>query len=268
MMGTTGVALIALICNLAPLYIAHNPLISNLRMRLAAPDWFSKGWTGNIFGCDPLGRDVLTRVLMGGRVSLLIAFTVVFFTAIIGAVIGLVSGYFGGLVDSILCRIGDIFMSVPTLLLAVCIVAVLGNSFFNLIITMLITSWVVAARCVRGVVFTVKNQEFIQAERVLGASTARILFKQVFPNTLTPLIIQETQHFGGIVLMESAMSFLGLGIPYPTPSWGNMIADGRDYITQAPWVVMVPGIALMLTVLAFNFFGDGLRDILDPKNTD
>ena len=268
MIGSIGIIIIVLACVLAPLYCVHDPEVSNLAMRLKAPDWFSKGWNGYILGCDPLGRDVLTRVLMGGRVSLFVAFSVVAITCIVGAAVGLVSGYYGGMVDMIISRLGDIFMSIPQLLLAICIVAVLGTSFFNLITTMVITSWVIAARVIRGQVLSCKNSDFIRAEKVLGASGPRILFNQILPNTLTPLIINETQHFGGVIMAEAAMSFLGLGIPYPTPSWGTMIADGREYITRAPWVVMVPGIALMLTVLSFNFFGDGLRDILDPKNKD
>lgn len=268
MIGFCGICVIALLCFLAPLYCVHDPTISDLTMRNSAPEWFSNGWHGHILGCDMLGRDILTRMLYGGRVSLFVAIAVVACTVILGATIGLIAGYYGGMVDMILTRVGDVFMSVPSMLLAVCIIAVLGSNFFNLIFTMTITSWVVAARMVRGQVLTCKNSDFIRAEVVMGAKGPRILFKQILPNTLTPLIIQETQHFGGVIMAESGLSFLGLGIPYPTPSWGTMISDGRAYLTSAPWVVMAPGIMLMLTVLCFNFFGDGVRDVLDPKNKD
>jgi ABC-type dipeptide/oligopeptide/nickel transport system permease subunit len=211
---------------------------------------------------------ILTRMMYGGRVSLFIAVAVVACTVILGATVGLIAGYYGKFVDMVLTRVGDIFMSIPPMLLAICIIAVLGTNFFNLIFTMTITSWVVAARMVRGQVFTCKNSDFIRAEVAMGAKGPRILFNQILPNTLTPLIVQETQHFGGVIMAESGMSFLGLGIPYPTPSWGTMIADGRAYLTSAPWVVMAPGLMLMITVLCFNFFGDGIRDVLDPKNKD
>lgn len=268
MIGFCGICIISLVCLLAPLYCVHDPAASDLTMRNAAPEWFANGWSGHILGCDMLGRDVLTRMLYGGRVSLFIAVAVVACTVVLGATVGLIAGYYGGMIDMLLCRIGDVFQSIPSMLLAVCIIAVLGSNFFNLIFTMTITSWVVAARMVRGQVLTCKNSDYIRAEVVMGAKGPRILFNQILPNTLTPLIIQETQHFGGVIMSESGMSFLGLGIPYPTPSWGTMISDGRAYLTSAPWVVMAPGIMLMITVLCFNFFGDGIRDVLDPKNKD
>lgn len=163
-------------------------------------------------------------------------------------------------------RLCDILMATPGLLLAVCVVAVLGSNFVNLIIVLSITGWVRYARLVRGNVLAIRNSEYIQASRVLGAGNAHIILTQVLPNITTPLIIQASQQFGNVILIEAGMSFLGVGVPISTPSWGGMISAGREYIATAPWVVIAPGVALMITVLAFNFLGDGLRDVLDPKN--
>jgi ABC-type dipeptide/oligopeptide/nickel transport system permease subunit len=233
-----------------------------------APEWFSKGFSGHVFGCDALGRDVLARLLMGGRISLLISLSVVIITTVIGLILGLISGYYGGIVDMILMRICDIMMSIPALLLAVCVVAVMGGSVPNLIVVLSLTGWIMMNRVVRSTSLSIRNTEFVKAARVLGMRDIRILFTEVLPNVVSPIIITGTQAFGGVILAEASMSFLGLGVPLPTPSWGTMISDGREYIAAAPWVVIVPGILLMLTVLSINFIGDGLNDIFNPKNED
>ena len=183
-----------------------------------------------------------------------------------GTLVGLITGYFGGIVDMIIMRIGDVLMSIPQLMLAICVVAVLVTSMTNLIFTLSVVSWVSTARLVRSVVLRMKHQEFISASKVLGANTWRILWKELFPNTITQLMIAASSFFGGTILVETNLSYLGMGVPVPQPSWGNMISDGRQYLAAAPWVVMAPGVALMLTVLAFNFIGDGIRDVFDPKN--
>ena len=246
--------------------MVHDPIKSNLRLRLQPPDYFSKGWSGNILGTDPLGQDVLTRLLIGSRVSLYISFTSVIITAIFGTMLGIIAGYYRGIVDNIIMRIGDIQVSIPHTVLAMAIMAVLGNSVNNLIMVLIFTRWVQYARVVRGNVLSIRNTEYISAARVLGASSSRIMFKEILPNVLTSLIIVMSQQFGQAILTESALSFLGLGVPPPAPSWGVMIADGREYIATAPWVVLSSGVALMIAVLAFNFLGDGVRDVLDPKN--
>ena len=215
-----------------------------------------------------MGRDVLTRLLLGGRTSLLIAFSVVLITTILGLIIGLLAGYYGGIADLILMRICDIMMALPTLLLAICVVAVMGSSITNLVVVLSITGWIMVARVVRSTVMSIRDCEYVKAARVLGIPNSKIILKEVLPNVISPVIITATQAFGGMILTEASMSYLGLGVPAPSPSWGAMISDGREYIATAPWVVIVPGIALMLTVLAFNFLGDGLNDILNPKNKD
>ena len=215
-----------------------------------------------------MGRDVLTRVLIGGRASLLISFSVVIFSTIMGVVLGLMAGYYGGIADTIIMRFCDIMMATPALLLAVCVVAVLGSDYSNLILVLILTNWVMIARVVRGVVLTIRSSDYVNAAKLMGASNAWIMASEVLPNTLTQVIISATQNLGVVILTEASMSYLGMGVPLPTPAWGTMLSDGREYISTAPWIVIVPGIVLMLTVLSFNFFGDGVRDILDPKNKD
>lgn len=266
--GLVGVILIVGISVLSPMMVVHDAELSDLTRRLLKPEWLSKGWQGFTMGTDPLGRDVLTRVLIGSRASLFIALSVVTVTLVIGTAMGLVAGYYGGITDTVIMRLCDIILATPALMLAICIVAALGCNFFNLIIVLIITSWVSYARLVRGNVLSIRNAEYVQASRVLGAGNLRIMLTQILPNVLTSMIIMASQQFGTIILIEAGMSFLGVGVPLPTPSWGRMIAEGREYIAVAPWVVVAPGLALMLTVLSFNFLGDGLRDVLDPKNKD
>ncbi|MCD7806714.1 MAG: ABC transporter permease [Lachnospiraceae bacterium] len=266
--GGVTLIVIVLLCVLSPLYVVYDPGKADLTQRLLAPEWFSNGLTGHILGTDALGRDVLTRLLMGGRVSLFVSVVVVAISTLIGIFIGLIAGYFSGAVDRVVMRFADILMAIPSLMLAICVVAVLGTNFTNLIITLTLTSWVIGARIVRGNTFGIRNMEYVQAAKVMGTGNFKIMVSEVLPNVLTPIIVNATQQFGGTILTESSMSYLGMGIPVPTPSWGNMISEGREYLSTCPWVVIAPGIALMLTVLAFNFLGDGLRDILDPRNKD
>ncbi len=259
---------VVLLCVCAPLYVTHDPLAQDLRMRLVVPEWFSNGTGSYILGTDALGRDVLSRLLVGGRYSLMIAILTLIPSAVIGIFLGLISGYYGGLTDNFIMRFCDIMMATPPLMLAVCIVAILGASIQNLIFTLVITSWVVGARMVRSTVLIIRNSEYVQAAKVMGANNLHIIFHEILPNVLTPIIITESQHFGAIILTEASLGFLGLGVPLPTPSWGTMIADGREYLATAPWIVIAPGVALMLIVLACNFLGDGIRDVLDPHNKD
>jgi peptide/nickel transport system permease protein len=268
LIGAIGLFIIVGVCTLSPLFIVHDPVYADLKNSLLAPEWFVNGLRGHVLGTDSLGRDILSRLLVGGRSSLFISVAAVIPSAIIGTILGLLAGYYSSFTDMVIMRLCDIMMATPSLLLAICIVAVMGSSYFNLIIVLIITSWVITTRIIRGTVLTIRNAEYIQAARVIGFGNMRIIVQEVFPNTLTPLIVNESQHFGAIILVEAAMSFLGMGMPLPAPSWGTMIADGREYLTNAPWVVVVPGIALMLTVLFFNFLGDGLRDVLDPRNRD
>lgn len=269
MIGFWLLVLILLISATSSLWVQWDSTASSLLERLKVPDWFgNNGLKGHPFGTDPLGRDILTRLLEGGWVSLKITFIVTAISMTIGAVVGLITGYFGGIIDMVVMRICDVLLAIPQLMLAICVVAVLGTSMVNLIFTLTATGWVATARLVRSAVLNMKHKEFISASKVIGASTSRILWKEMFPNTITQLMIAASGHFGGTILVETNLSYLGMGVPVPTPSWGNMISDGRQYLASAPWVVIVPGVALMLTVLAFSFMGDGIRDVFDPKNKD
>ncbi len=268
MIGFSLSLIIVLLALIAPYIIRFDPEKVNLAQKLIAPEWFAHGLSGHILGTDGVGEDIFSRLLIGSRASLLIAFAGVVIPLIIGSVLGLISGYYGGLVDDIIMRIGDVQMSLPAMMLAIVVMAVLGASTANLVIVVSLSGWVRFARITRASVLSIRDSEFVKASVVLGASDRHILFTQILPNCLTPLIISASQSLGQNVLLEAGLSYLGCGVPLPHPSWGSMISDGRTYITYAPWTVIVPGMALMITVLAFNFLGDGIRDVLDPRNKD
>lgn len=267
MVGSLVVIFIVLIAVLSPLIVQYDPVASSLTERLLPPEGFSRGIGGHILGTDQLGRDVFTRLLIGSRYSLLIALCVVTVASLIGTVLGIISGYFGNIVDMLIMRICDLFMTIPNMVLAIAVMAILGPNAINLVAVLIITGWVQYCKLIRNNVLVVKNIEFVKASKALGGSTLHIMFSQIFPNVTTQLIIMISQQFGFTILLEAALSFLNLGVQPPTPSWGNMIANGRDYLAICPWLVFAPGIALMITVLAFNFLGDGIRDVLDPKRT-
>lgn len=261
--GAILVILIVLLSLFANTIAPFDPLKQNLRCRLKAP---TGEFANYVFGGDALGRDILSRLLVGSQVSLQISFSVVILTATIGTILGIIAGYFGGWVDTLIMRVSDVQVSIPPMVLAIAVMAVLGNSVVNLISVLVFTRWVQYARVVRSNVMMIRNTDFIRASTVLGSSKVRIMFTQVLPNVLTSLIIVMSQEFGRTIMTESSLSFLGLGVPPPAPSWGVMIAEGREYLSTAPWVVIVPALALAIAVLAFNFLGDGVRDVLDPKN--
>jgi peptide/nickel transport system permease protein len=266
--GAATFAVVVAMCLILPMVIPHDPLAVRIGDRLEPPQWFSAGMEGHILGTDPLGRDVLARLMEGGRVSLFVATLVVVITTIIGLVLGLLAGYFGGIVDLVVMRICDLGLAIPTLLLAIAVVAMIGGGIANLVIVLSATSWIMMTRVVRSTVLSVRNIEFVQAAKVFGLSNSWIIFREVLPNTVPQMVITATQAFGGIILTEASMSFLGLGVPEPAASWGGMIANGREYLDTSSWVVVAPGMALMVAVLAVNFIGDGLNDVLNPHVID
>jgi len=218
-----------------------------------------------LLGGDQLGRDILSRIIYGARISLTIGVTAVLLSGTLGMLLGLLAGYYGGRTDEVIMRLADIQLAIPTILLAIALVGVLGPSLRNLILVLGVTGWVIYARTIRGVVLSLREQQFVEAARALGSGDRRTLFRYIMPNVWTPAIVVASQQMGFMIIMESALSFLGLGVPPPTPTWGGMIADGRGYLATAWHVTTLPGLVLMATVLAVNFFGDGLRDILDPR---
>src|SRR5438445_13732833 len=246
----------------APLIATHDVTAQNLALRYASPT--AEHW----FGTDGLGRDVFSRVVFGARISLEVGITVVFVSAIFGTLIGAVAGYYGGLVEAFLSGyVFNVFLAFPGLLLAIALVAFLGAGINKLIFALCIIGWVGYARLIRAQVLKVREYDFVQAARALGAGDFRILFVHILPNAIQPLIVQASLGMAGAVLSEASLSFLGLGVPPPAPSWGVMIEEARDLSTlqAAPHALVFPGLAIALTVLAFNFIGDGLREYLDPR---
>lgn len=261
---TVGVAIL-LVMFLSPLYVQYDGVKNSLTEKFLPPEGFSKGLSGHVLGTDNMGRDVFTRLVMGGRLSLTIAVVVVCLQTFIGMVLGMIAGYYGGVVDTIVMRACDVFLSIPNLILAIAVMAVLGSNLYNLVFVLIFAGWVHICKVTRNNVRIAKTQEYVHASVALGARHGHIMFRQILPNVTTHILIIGSQRFGFVILLEAALSFLSLGIQPPTPAWGNMISAGRSYMTTYPWMVFAPGIALMLTVLAFNFLGDGLRDVLDPK---
>jgi peptide/nickel transport system permease protein len=219
----------------------------------------------HLMGTDEFGRDVLTRVLYGARISLSIGLIAITIAITLGTLIGAVSGYFGGWVDALLMRFVDLLISFPRLVLLITVIALFDPSILLVILVLGLTLWPSTARIVRGEVLSLREREFVQAARALGLSAPRIIFRHVVPNVMGPVIVAATLGLGNIILIEAGLSFLGIGVPIGTPSWGNIIKEGREFMLTAPWVTTFPGLAIVLTVVAFNLLGDGLRDALDPR---
>jgi peptide/nickel transport system permease protein len=243
---------------LGPSLAPFDPAAQELALRLEGPT--GAHW----FGLDELGRDIFARVLAGARISLLVGLVVVGVSSTIGIALGSVAGYFGGRVDEAISRVIDILLAFPGLLLAIALVAVLGPSLTNVVLALSLIGWVGYARLVRGQVLKARELEFVQAARALGATTTRILTRHVIPTALPAVTVQATLGMGGAILAEAALSFLGLGVQPPTPSWGTMLNYGRTHLLDAPHLTVFPGLAIATLVLGFNFLGDGLRDALDP----
>jgi peptide/nickel transport system permease protein len=258
--GIIFLLLVALVSILAPVLAPHDPIETNLAQRLAPI-----GTPGYLLGADELGRDILSRLIWGGRISLLIGFSAVMVAMMLGVMVGLLAGYFGGWVDTLVMRLIDILMAFPAILLAITIVASLGPGLRNAMLAVAIVGIPYYARIVRGNVLSLREQEFIQAARVIGAPNVRIMLRHVFPNTLAPLIVAATLDVGWFIMAAAGLSFLGLGAQPPTAEWGVMLSTGRQFIRNAPHLSILPGTAIFLVVLALNFLGDGLRDALDPR---
>lgn len=260
MIGLTIISLFVLMAIFAPLLAPYSPLAQNISMRTTPP--LSGGYT---LGSDDLGRDMLSRLIYGARISMTIGVVSVGISLVFGIIIGVVSAYFGGLLDKIVMRFIDIMLAFPYILLTIVIVSILGPSLTNAMVAIGISQVPKYARLVRASVLAEKENDYVLAERALGASHLELMFITILPNCLSPTIVQTTLGIGEAILSSAGLSFLGLGAQPPTPEWGLMIASSKEFITNAWWIVTLPGIAILLAVLGFNLFGDGLRDILDPK---
>jgi peptide/nickel transport system permease protein len=257
--GATIVIVAALAAVLGPALMPFDPAAQQLALRLAGPT------PVHPMGLDELGRDILARVLAGARISFVVGLTVVSVSALVGTLLGAIAGYAGGLVDDLIGRIIDTLLAFPGLLLAIALVAVLGPSLGNVLFALTIIGWVGYARLVRGQVLRTRELDYVQAARALGARTPRILLRHIVPAAVPAVIVQATLGMAGAIIGEAALSFLGLGVQPPTPSWGTMLNGGRAHLLDAPHLTIFPGLAIALLVLGFNFLGDGLRDLIDPK---
>jgi len=258
LIGLVLVVSLVLLAVLAPL-LAGDPLAQNLSQRLRAPN------ATYLFGTDQLGRDVFARTLYGSRISLAIGFLVVALSLVVGAAVGLLAGVLGGFWDNVLMRVTDIFLAFPALILAMAISAALGPSLTNVMIAVAAVSWPNYARLTRAQVLSIRGLEFVDAARSLGASGGRIAWRHLLPNSLSPLLVQASFDVGGAILTAAGLGFIGFGAQPPTPEWGAMVSETRNFIAEAPWASTAPALAILLTVLAFNLLGDGLRDVLDPR---
>ena len=257
--------LLLLIAAFAPWLSPHDPIEQYKQYFLLPPAWQQGGNSDFLLGTDPVGRDILSRLIYGSRFSLLIGFIVVVLSVVGGVVLGLLAGYFRGWVDVVIMRVMDLILAFPGLLLALVMVTILGPGLINAMIAIAITLQPYFARLVRAAVMAEKNREYVTSARLAGAGHIRLMLVTILPNCLAPLIVQATLSFSDAILNAAALGFLGLGAQPPTPEWGTMLANAREFIQRAPWVVTFPGLCILVTVLAINVMGDGLRDALDPK---
>src|SRR5918992_1367685 len=249
---------------LADYLTPYSPTEISLSNRLRPPFWENGGSLAHPLGTDPMGRDLLTRMIYGARVSLLVAMLALLVGGGIGAALGLIAGYHGGRLDALVMRVADTTMAFPIILFAILFVVVIGGGLVGTVFAVALVLWARYARVIRGEVLSLRERDFIAQARIAGCSSSRIILIHLFPNILNTLVVLLSLQVGWVIIVEASLSFLGAGIPPPTPTWGSMIAEGRDYIATAWWVSFFPGLAILVTVLAFNLFGDWLRDALDP----
>jgi len=261
--GSAVVILLLVVLTVGASWVApHDPLYIDMGHKFARP-----GEAGFLLGADELGRDVLSRLLHAGRVSLAVGLVTALIAVLVGSVLGGVAGYYGGAADAFIMRLADVLLSMPTIFLLLALSAFLRPSVFSITLIIGLNSWMSVARLVRGQILSLKEQEFVLAARAIGANDRRLIFRQLLPNAVPPVLIAATLTVAMAILLESSLSYLGYGIQPPTASWGNMLNNAQTYVLYAPWVAVYPGLMITVTVLSFNFAGDGLRDALDPRLT-
>jgi ABC-type dipeptide/oligopeptide/nickel transport system permease subunit len=259
------VVLFVLAALLAPWIAPHDPAEADLFRRLQPPAWQEGGEWAFPLGCDSLGRDILSRLLHGARVSLLVAALVIGIAAVIGTLLGLVAGYFRGWADTVISRLVDTLLGFPYLIFAIGLMAMMGPGLHNIVLVLVYKEWVFACRVVRGETLAAREQDYVEAARALGCGPGHIMLREILPNVLSPVLVVATFRMAYVIILEASLSFLGLGVQPPTPSWGNMVADGRDFLVDAWWVSTLPGLAILTLVLAINLASQGLRDAFDPR---
>jgi peptide/nickel transport system permease protein len=257
---------VAVLCAvLAPQLAPYDPTKGDLSARLEPPAWMATGSARHLLGTDQLGRDILSRIIFGARISLLVGVVSSLIGGTVGLALGMLGGYFRGRADSVVAKLIDIQLAFPFLLFAITVIAVLGPSLPNLLTILALSGWVTYARVVRGQTLSLRETEFIQAARGLGCPTWRILLRHILPSVMSYALVIMTTEIGRLIVLESTLSFLGLGVPPPTPSWGMALADGKEYLINGWWLATFPGLAIMLVVLCMNVLGDGARDLLEPR---
>ncbi|MEK6699334.1 MAG: ABC transporter permease [Nitrospirota bacterium] len=260
--GGALVALVFIVALFASFLSPHDPSAIDIKNILIGPTF------AHPLGTDELGRDVLSRMIWGSRVSLKVGFAAVGIATLIGIILGSLAGYYGGIYDMVIMRSVDVMLTIPTIFLILAVVVILEPSIWNIMVVIGLTSWMEPARLIRAEFMSIKEREFVVAARAVGAPDGRIIFRHILPNGLSPLLVSATMGIGGAILIESGLSFLGLGVQPPTPSWGSLLASGKDHIEIAWWLSAFPGLAILLTVLGYNLLGEGIRDALDPRQRE
>ena len=264
-LGLVLVVLVVLVAIFAPLLSPHDPAKQNIVHRLKPPFWAEDGSMEHPLGTDSVGRDILSRVIYGSRISIFIGLAATAASALLGVSLGLIAGFLGGSTDSVVSRVGDVQQAIPFLVLAIAVAAMLGPGLFNLILVLVITTWVTFFRVVRGEVLSVREEQYVLGARSIGASNIRIMLHYILPNVAASIIVIATLLVANMIIFEASLSFLGLGVPSSVPTWGRIVADGREYIADEWWIAFFPGLAILITVMGINLLGDWLREDLDPK---
>jgi peptide/nickel transport system permease protein len=265
MVGFAIVALVVAVAILAPVLSPYDPAKQNIVHRLKPPAWAEEGTWEHILGTDSVGRDVLSRMIHGSRISLFVGLAATSLSAVLGIAMGLIAGYLRGPYDATLSRVGDMQQAIPFLVLAIAVAAMLGPGLFNLILVLVITTWVTFFRVVRGEVLSVREEQYVWAARSIGCSNTRIVLRYILPNVAASIIVVATLLVANMIIFEASLSFLGLGVPSDVPTWGRIVSDGREYVSSEWWIALFPGLAILFTVMGINLLGDWLREELDPR---
>ena len=264
-LAALGVALFIALALFAPWLAPHDPYDTDLLRRLQPPAWLEGGDWSYVLGCDSLGRDILSRIIFGARISIFIGVAVVLLATLVGTLAGLAAGYLGGAVDIVVSRIVDVLLGFPYLIFAIGLMGMMGPGLQNIVLALVYKEWTISCRVVRGETLAARELEYVEAARAVGASRAHIMLREILPNILSPLIVVATTRMATIIILEASLSFLGLGVQPPLASWGSMVSDGRAHLLDAWWVSTLPGVAIFLLVLAINIASQGLRDAFDPR---